>query len=525
MIRRILILFMVLFTTAGVLEKLAKAEPDKPLESDARLGPQFTRGVEALLGQRFGEALAIFESLYRQSPRPTLLYHLGKVALAQQRYGAAADLFRRFLKGSGEEIDADTRLEVQQFLSATPPAECEVTVQGDPGALLLADGRIVGVLPLEQPLQLSPGAHKLALEKGRRKVETQISLVARRRAEVRFTLLPPLALLTLTPGVVLYTQMEPRALEPSLAPLLQNAMHGALTKQNAVLITPETQAELLARTPELGGCLNQLACQERLGQLASAQFVLHLHVQAEARRSAPLGSQRPGPTQPKVPSADKGNIFRFTAKLLDVEVGMISVQATQSCADCTVKQALGQLAEVVEELLRQATARPRGQLVVESQPPGALVQFDGHTLGTTPYRREAFVGPHEVMISKVGYISHTASIVMSDSAPVKLDVNLPVIPPPVSSGARARRIAKWTLLGAGVALSIVGGTLIGLDRTCGPALAGTACTPFNGRPAGISLLVLGLGSLAASGGLFLLDRPSPTAPTTASLASATLLSF
>src|SRR5690242_9231695 len=126
--RPVLILFMMLSLVGGVSSHRAEAQGPplraagnaaaQPLETDPHLGPLFARGVDALLGQRFDEALGVFENLYRQAPRPTLLYYLGKVALAQQRYGAAADLYRRFVKGSGEEIDADTRLEVTQFLTS-----------------------------------------------------------------------------------------------------------------------------------------------------------------------------------------------------------------------------------------------------------------------------------------------------------------------------------------------------------------------------------------------------------------------
>lgn len=496
--RPVLILFVMLSLVGGASSQRAFAQGPplraagnaaaQPLETDPHLGPLFARGVDALLGQRFDEALGVFENLYRQAPRPTLLYYLGKVALAQQRYAAAADLYRRFVKGSGEEIDADTRLEVTQFLTSTQAPECEVTVQGEPGAILLADGRVAGSLPLEQPLGLSPGAHKLTLEKGRRKVETQVTLAARRRAEVRFTMIPPLALLTLTPGVVLVMQMEPRSLEPTLGPQLQNTMLSALAQQNAVLIMPDAQAELLARAPELSGCLHQISCQEKLGQMASAQFVLHLSVQSEAG-------------QPGRP-ADKNGHFRFTAKLLDTDVGMISVQATQSCADCSLKAALAQLGDTVQELLRQAAARPRGTLQVESDPPGALVQFDGHTLGTTPYRREAFVGPHEVMISKVGYTSHSASINITETEPTQLSVALPQMAVAQQTSSRGKRIAKWSLLGGGALLTVIGAAILG-------AKAG----PGEGKSAGVPLLVLGIGAMGTGGVLFLLDRPSASSST------------
>ena len=110
--RRSLPLFLALgFLVLGVPQwpgspdvAVARAQPRRalpPLETDPRLGPVFSRGVEAMLGQRFDEALTVFEDLFRQTPRPTLLYYLGKVAQGQGRAVAAYDLYRRFLRGAG----------------------------------------------------------------------------------------------------------------------------------------------------------------------------------------------------------------------------------------------------------------------------------------------------------------------------------------------------------------------------------------------------------------------------------------
>lgn len=476
-----------------------------PLETDPRFGPLFSRAVEAMLGQRFDEALTMFEDLYRQTPRPTLLYYLGKVAQAQQRHAAAFDLFRRFLRGAGEDIDADTRLEVQHYLASAPLPECEVTAAGENGALLTVDGRVAGVLPLDHSLALSPGTHKLLLSHGRRKVETQVNLLPRRRAEVRFTLVPSLALLTLTPAVLLLPELEPRALEPSLAVPLQSALREMLAQQNAVLITPEAQAEILQRSPDLASCINQTSCQERLGQLASAQFVLRLHVRANA--SAPS----PAPHR----ATDSG--FSFDAKLLDVDVGQISVQASQSCPDCNLRRAITQISDVTAELFRQASSRPRGTLEIESDPPGALVQVNGRTMGTTPYQRDTFVGPHEVLVSKTGHSPYTATAQIVDGSTVKLQAVLPVHVTPPSPYPRIRRIAKWSLLGVGLASTLIGAAMLGVGGSrplCADVLPGTMtpCLTSNFKPAGITFLVLGLGSLTASGGLFLYDATNPPAP-------------
>lgn len=496
----------------------AHAQPHRatppPLETDPRFGPIFTRGVEALLGQRLDEALTVFEDLYRQTPRPTLLYYLGKVAQAQQRHAAAFDLYRRFLRGAGDEIDADTRLEIQHYLASATPPECEVAVAGESAALLTVDGRIAGTLPLDHSLALLPGTHKLVLTHGRRKVETQVNLLARRRAEVRFTLVPSLALLTLTPAVLMLPELEPRALEPSLAVPLQSALRETLAQQNAVLLTPEAQAELLQRHADLASCINQPSCQERLGQLASAQFVLRLHVRANA---SPTSPGRPvGAT-----SSDSG--FSFSVKLLDVDVGQISVQASQTCPDCNLRRAIGQISEVTAELFRQASSRPRGTLEVDSDPPGALVQVDGRTLGTTPFQRDAFVGPHEVLVTKSGYSPYSATAQIVDGGTAKLQANLPAIVAPPSPYPRIRRIAKWSLLGVGLASTLIGATLLGVGGSrplCADVSPGsmTPCWSGNLKPAGITFLVLGLGSLAASGGLFLYDLTSTPATTKPSAA-------
>lgn len=489
------------------LLRAAHAQPHRaalpPLETDPRFGPVFSRGVEAMLGQRFDEALTIFEDLYKQTPRPTLLYYLGKVAQAQQRQPAAFDLYRRFLRGAGEEIDADTRLEVQQYLASTPSPECEVAVAGESGALLTVDGRIAGALPLDHSMALSPGTHRLVLSHGRRKVETQVNLLARRRAEVRFTLVPSLALLTLTPAVLLLPELEPRALEPALSVPLHTALRETLAQQNAVLIAPEAQAELLQRNQDLASCINQTSCQERLGQLASAQFVLRLQVRADGAARAPSGAPESG--------------FSFNIKLLDVDVGQISVQASQTCPDCNLRRAIGQIGEVTAELFRQASSRPRGTLEVDSNPPGALVQVDGKTHGTTPYQRDAFVGSHEVLVSKSGYSPYTATAQITEGGTVKLQATLPQNLPPPSPYPRMRRIAKWSLLGAGIASTLLGATLLGVGASrplCADVSPGsmTPCLSSNLKPAGIAFLVLGLGSLTASGGLFLYDLTNSPAP-------------
>lgn len=481
-------------------------------EKDRRWMGLFSMGKDALTQQNYDVALRSLEEAYRLTPRPILLYYLGRVALGQQRHHAAVDLYRRFLNDSEEGLDPELRADAQAMLQGPREVACEVTVSGDAGAVLSVDGRLAGVLPLDLPILLPAGAHQFVLEKNRRKAETQVTLIARRRAEVRFTLVPPLALLTLTPGVLM---LAPRTLDSSLASLLRRSVSEALSRENAVLVASDVQADLLTRETALVSCIDQPGCQERLAQKASAQFVLELQVQtgSDALPATGSGAARP-PGKPV-------SAFRFTARLLDVDVGVVSVQATQSCIDCGVKRALGQLGDMVQELMRQGGSRPRGTIKVDSEPAGASVHVDGNPLGQTPYQRDAFVGPHRVSVSKSGYAKYDSAVTVEDGQTLTVTAPLQAVATPSAGGpTRPTKILKWVFLGAGLAAALAGGIVLGAGerQICN---VGSGCmASFNGRPAGIALLTLGGLSLVTSGGLFYYDARLASQPAGTSTPSA-----
>lgn len=473
-------------------------------EKDRRWMGLFSMGKDSLTQQNYDVALRSFEEAYRLTPRPILLYYLGRVALGQQRHHAAVDLYRRFLNDSEEVLDPELRADAQAMLQGPREVACEVTVSGDAGAVLSVDGRLAGVLPLDLPILLPAGAHQFVLEKNRRKAETQVTLIARRRAEVRFTLVPPLALLTLTPGVLM---LAPRTLDSSLASLLRRSVSEALSRENAVLVASDVQADLLTRETALLSCIDQPGCQERLAQKASAQFVLELQVQTGADAlAAGSGTERP-PGKPV-------SAFRFTARLLDVDVGVVSVQATQSCIDCGIKRALAQLGDMVQELMRQGGSRPRGTIKVDSEPPGAAVHVDGNALGQTPYQRDAFVGPHRVSVSKSGYTKYDSAVTVEDGQTLTVTAPLQAVATTLSSGpTRPTKILKWVFLGAGLAAVLAGGIVLGAGERQICNVGGSCMPSFNGRPAGIALLTLGGLSLVTSGGLFYYDARLGSQPT------------
>lgn len=471
--------------------------PKLPL-GDKRLTTLLSQGQAALQQGDAETALRAFEDAFRYSQRPVLLYYLGRVAQLQQRGAAAVDLFRRFIEAHGEEVEPEVRAEVQPVLTAYVTDGSEVSVQGEPGALLLVDGRLAGALPLATPLLLPAGSHQLALEKSKRRVETVVQILPRRQAEVRFTLTPPLALLTLTPGLLLI--LEPATLDLAMRESLRKAVAEAAQLQNAVLVTGESQADALQRKPELATCLSDLRCQEDLARRTAAQFVLRLEVQSDAK------------------TGGKGGGLRFNAELLDVEVGMISVRAAQGCSDCSLKRTTPQLAEMVQELLRNGTARPRGKLKLTSDPPGAQVEVDHRVLGETPYERDTFIGSHTVVLRRDGYQPYEINITVEDGKVEERAAQLVAVPPPPPTSS-TYRIAKWALLGSGIAAVVTGAILIGVGAQKDCSVMPCKPGPQGATVAGGVLLGAGVIAGGLSGYFFVRDGQANGAPTNGLTAS------
>jgi hypothetical protein len=72
----------------------------------------------------------------------------------------------------------------------------------------------------------------------------------------------------------------------------------------------------------------------------------------------------------------------------------------------------------------QVPAADWGTLIIQSQPPGAVVLADGQRLGTTPTTLHLPPGIHSVTLQRSGYTDLTQSIEMSDRERITLAANL-----------------------------------------------------------------------------------------------------
>src|SRR5690606_12331487 len=99
-------------------------------------------------------------------------YNMGRIQRQQNNYAAAMRSFTRYLREGGDNIPAERRQEVEAELAILKPrvASVSVTVNID-GADVYADdvpvctatieSSCVGKSPLEAPIILNPGRHKI----------------------------------------------------------------------------------------------------------------------------------------------------------------------------------------------------------------------------------------------------------------------------------------------------------------------------------------------------------------------------
>jgi hypothetical protein len=115
--------------------------------------------------------------------------------------------------------------------------------------------------------------------------------------------------------------------------------------------------------------------------------------------------------------------------------------------------------------LEAFAARP-AMLIVETDPPGALVYVDDEAVGTTPLERELLAGPRTLRVTLAGHAPYERSVELVEGVEESIRVELDPVPTDLDKDRPARR--PWALgvggaslglgvagLGAGVALLVL----------------------------------------------------------------------
>lgn len=308
------------------------------------------------------------------------------------------------------------------------------------------------------------------------------------------------------------------------------SLRKALSKKTALVDLAQTSAGLRAAGASATDNCNTNACGAKLAKAAKARFVVSATVS----------------------SADE--IYEVQLSTYDAErkersvVKGVCELCTAGEVNGTIESAVGRLDTAFGKPIKAAPAKPTPQPVeVTSVPPGAKILLDGKPVGETPKVLSVLPGSHTVTLSKDGFVTNKATVIVSNRAtalatrlqaappavvaappsakpPVATPpvVTPPVVTPPAVKpavpGAQAAtgkyNTAAWGMVIGGAVLAGVGTWLIVLDGdvTCDDGRGRTTCpNVYNTKGVGIAGLGLGAALIGASIAVFAVG-PADDAP-------------
>jgi hypothetical protein len=150
----------------------------------------FDRGLELVQEQQYPEAAVEFERAYDLTRVVAVLYNLGMAYAAAGRPVEAADALTRYLAGADKSSTAVERERVEAELQRQQARIGSVTFEVEPsGALVVVDGRELGVSPLRGPVRLSIGDHRVEVSRVEHEpVNRLLKVSAGQRSSLRIAL-------------------------------------------------------------------------------------------------------------------------------------------------------------------------------------------------------------------------------------------------------------------------------------------------------------------------------------------------
>ena len=115
----------------------------------------FRRGVDLFTDGDFDSALFEFETAHGASGNAHLLYNIAVCHYELHEYAEATVAYRKYLAELDDTLDDERRLHVRERLEKLDLRVGTVIVESSPsGAVVSADGEVLGVTPLETTLDL-----------------------------------------------------------------------------------------------------------------------------------------------------------------------------------------------------------------------------------------------------------------------------------------------------------------------------------------------------------------------------------
>ncbi len=199
---------------------LAAPAPARSDQSDARLRAQelLEQGNRLFREGDKHEALARYRQAYDVFASPKLFFNIARCEESLgDRTGAMRD-FAHFLDGA-PDASAEARAEARERVAALSPILSAITIEAESKQLVEVDDDRVGVTPLEVPVWVEPGAHRVTVS--RSAGDPWVTTVVARPGE-RLTVSPPApppppALALAPPGTAPVLDTGPATLRPEPA--------------------------------------------------------------------------------------------------------------------------------------------------------------------------------------------------------------------------------------------------------------------------------------------------------------------
>jgi hypothetical protein len=150
----------------------------------------FENGTTMMQAEDFAGAAVEFEASINEYPTKNAMYNLGMCQKALHRYPQALGSFRRALREFGDSMSPDEKSETEANIAAISKiiGEVDVTVNV-PEALVSVDGEDVGQSPLDKPIVLGAGEHRIKVSRsGYETVEQTVTLVSGSKEKVKIEL-------------------------------------------------------------------------------------------------------------------------------------------------------------------------------------------------------------------------------------------------------------------------------------------------------------------------------------------------
>ena len=173
------LVLLLLAAPALAAPKKPKPQPQQQTAEQKEADRHFKSGV-ALFGEgKFGEALAEFERAYEIAPHPLVLYNIAGCHRELSHYGEAVKFYKRFLDEGKGKVPKDRLTTAQTELDGILARIARITVAAPDGAQLTVDGADLGTMPIDMPLMVAPGEHKVVVRsQGMRDAERTVRVAS-----------------------------------------------------------------------------------------------------------------------------------------------------------------------------------------------------------------------------------------------------------------------------------------------------------------------------------------------------------